>query len=97
MTGAAATTHTRGRTTSSSPAGALYVVRVVDSVDERLAGHGSCAYTSPAQPCGDALALAQLLLGGAVAIAGGSERWTRRVAIAGGRRTVTLERIDGTR
>ena len=92
-----AATRTPGPASSLPRPPALYVVRVLDSVDERLAGHGSCTYTSPAQPCGDALALAQLLLGGAVAIAGGSERWTRRVAIAGGRRTVTLERVDGTR
>jgi hypothetical protein len=67
--------------------------RVVDSVDERIAGHGNCAYTSPGQPRGDAPRVCAAAARGAVAIAGGSERWTRRVAIAGGRRTVTLERI----
>jgi hypothetical protein len=76
---------------------ARYVVRVMDRVDERIAGHDSCAYASPPQPRADAVALARLLLGGTVSHADGSEPWTRTVAVAGGRRTVTLERVDGTR
>jgi hypothetical protein len=83
--------------TTRSPDRALYVVRVLDSVDERIAGHGSREYTSPAQPLEDALALAGLLLDGAVAAADCGQRFTRRVAIAGGRRTVTLERADTRR
>jgi hypothetical protein len=80
-----------------SPDRALYVVRVLESVDERIAGHGGRAYASPAQPLEDALALAGLLLDGAVAAADNGEPFTRRVAIAGGRRTLTLERADTPR
>jgi hypothetical protein len=70
-------------------------VGVTDSVDERIAGHGGCAYASPPQPLGEAITLAGMLLGGPVAAAG--DGWTRVVAIAGGRRTLTLERADTPR
>jgi hypothetical protein len=89
-----AATGTPGPASSLPSPPALYLVRVLDSVDERLAGHGSRAYTSPPQPRDDALALVQLVLGGAVVPADGRQRWTGTVAIAGGRRTVTLERAD---
>ena len=72
---------------------ALYVVRVADVVDERIAGHGGGTYTSSAQPLRDALALAGLLLGGPVSASDG-DGCTRAVAIAGGRRTVTLQRAS---
>ena len=94
---AAAGTDQPVRRPAPSPDPVLYVVRVTDSLDERTAGHGSRVYTSPAQPREDALALAGLLLDGATATADGGQRLTRRVAIAGGRRTVTVEPADTTR
>jgi hypothetical protein len=72
--------------------GAPYVVHVADEIDERIAGHPGCAYASPPQDLGDAVALVRLLLGGPVDGPQGRQRWTR--PIAGGRRTVTLERAD---
>jgi hypothetical protein len=68
---------------------ASYLVRAVDEIDERIAGHAGIAYASPPQTLTDALALVRLLLGGPVD-APERRRWTR--PIAGGRRTVTLER-----
>jgi hypothetical protein len=75
--------------------GALHVVHVADEIDERIAGHAGCAYTSPPQDLGDALALVRLLLGGPIYGPQERQRWTQ--PIAGGRRTVTLERADHTR
>lgn len=91
MTAATAARPDSGRS-GATPAAPLFVVHVVDSVDERIAGRGGCVYTSPAQSRHDALVLAGLLVGGPVAPVDGA--WTRTVAIAGGRRTVTLERAD---
>jgi hypothetical protein len=68
---------------------ARYLVRAVDKIDERIAGHAGIAYASPLQTLADALALVRLLLGGPVD-APERRRWTR--PIAGGRRMVTLER-----
>ena len=66
----------------------LYVVRVHDHIDGRIAGHDGCAYVSPPASRDSALALVGLLLGGdPVAVNGGGE-WTR--AVPGGRRTITL-------
>ena len=44
-------------------ASAHYVVHVVDEVDERLAGHHGCFYTSPPQPADAALELVRALGG----------------------------------
>lgn len=90
MTGAAAAR----RPPPSTAAAALYVVRVVESVDERIAGHRSCAYASPAQSRNDAHTLVQLLLGGAAPAPDANEEWTCTVAAPGGRRTVTLVPAD---
>jgi hypothetical protein len=92
-----ATTADRNARPAPQAAPGLYVVRVVDNVDEQVAGHGSRAYTSPAQPHDNALTLAGLLLGGAIAHHDGGEACTRWVAVAGGRRTVTVEPADPTR
>jgi hypothetical protein len=67
----------------------LYVVRVRDEVDARIGGREGCVYTSPPQPRAGALALVQLLLGGPAG-ADGINDWTH--PIAGGRRTIALER-----
>ena len=70
---------------------ALYVVCVHDAINGELAGHPGCAYRSPPQPQGDALALVGLLLGGQVRAApAGPATWAR--SVAGGRRTITLTR-----
>jgi hypothetical protein len=67
----------------------LYVVCVRDAINGELADHDGCAYRSPPQAHGDALALIALLLGGRPRAARGAPaRWT--VAVAGGRRTITL-------
>ena len=71
--------------------GTLYVVRVSDASTSASPATAAAPTRSPPQPRGDALALVALLLGGAVAHADGRGGWTRTVAIAGGRRTVTLE------
>jgi hypothetical protein len=82
------------RRPARSPGPALYVVRAIDSVDERIAGHDGRTYTSPPQPHKAALTLAGLLLGGAIGHVNGGAPCTQRVAIAGGRRTVTVEPAD---
>jgi hypothetical protein len=66
----------------------LYVVRVHDSVDARIAGHSGYVYASPPAPRGSAVALVALLLGDAAQRANGASAWTR--AVPGGRRTITL-------
>jgi len=68
---------------------ALYVVRVEDHIDGRIAGRDGCAYVSPPAPRDSALALIALLLGGDRAAVNGGGAWTR--AVPGGRRTITLE------
>jgi len=74
-------------------AGTHYVVHVVDEVDERLAGHHGCFYTSPPQPADEALELVRAL-GGCTQRAGEGP-W--HMAIAGGRRTIALAtaHLDG--
>jgi hypothetical protein len=67
-------------------ASAHYVVHVVDEVDERLAGHYGCSYTSPPQPADAALELVRAL-GGCTQRA---ERGPWQMAVAGGRRTITV-------
>jgi hypothetical protein len=68
----------------------LWRVRVRDDVDPRIAGHGSTDYASPPQERDDAIALIALLLGSPVADPEATASWTH--PIAGGRRTVALER-----
>jgi len=69
-----------------------YVVHVVDEVEERLAGRG-CSYTSPPQSAKAALELVRILRG--CAETAGEGPW--HVAIAGGRRAITLTpaHVDG--
>jgi hypothetical protein len=66
----------------------LYVVRVQDRIDGRIAGHDGCAYVSPPAPRDSALALVGLLLGADPHSVNGGGTWTR--AVPGGRRTITL-------
>jgi hypothetical protein len=66
----------------------LYIVRVQDRVDARIAGHEGCAYASPRMTRDGALALVGLLLGADPPPVNGGGAWTR--AVPGGRRTVTL-------
>ena len=66
----------------------LYVVRVRDRVDARIAGHDGCAYLSPPAARDSALALVALLLGGDPRAVNGVAAWTR--AVPGGQRTITL-------
>jgi hypothetical protein len=67
---------------------ALYVVRVQDRIDARIAGHDGCAYASPPASRDNALALVGLLLGGDARAVNGGRAWTR--AVPGGRRMITL-------
>ena len=64
-------------------ASAHYVVHVVDEVDERLAGHYGCSWPQPADA---ALELVRAL-GGCTQRA---ERGPWQMAVAGGRRTITV-------
>jgi hypothetical protein len=66
----------------------LYVVRVQDRIDGRIAGHDGSAYASPPAPRDSALALVGLLLGGDPVPVNGTAAWTR--AVPGGRRTITF-------
>jgi hypothetical protein len=67
----------------------LYIVRVQDHIEERIAGHDGYRYASPPASRDSALALVGLLLGGDPRPANGSTAWTH--AVPGGRRTITLE------
>jgi hypothetical protein len=69
-------------------AASLYVVRVQDRIDGRIAGHDGCAYASPPASRDSALALVGLLLGADPHPVNGASSWTR--AVPGGRRTITL-------
>jgi hypothetical protein len=73
---------------------ALYVVRAADRIAHDIAGHPGCQYTSPPQTLAEALALVSLLVGASVDASETPRRWTQ--PIAGGRRTVTLDRADRT-
>ena len=66
----------------------LYVVRVMDHIDGRIAGHDGSTYASPPAPRDSALALVGLLLGSDPHPVNGGGAWTR--AVPGGRRTITL-------
>jgi uncharacterized protein (DUF58 family) len=78
------------RATADLAAESLYVVRVQDRVDGRIAGHDGWAYVSPPASRDTALALVGLLLGADPRPVNGGEAWTR--AVPGGRRTITLAR-----
>ena len=67
----------------------LYVVRVQDHIDGRLAGHDGSTYSSPPASRESALALVRLLLGVDPRTINGATAWTH--AVPGGRRTITLE------
>ena len=87
----------RPASTSTRPArppgdGYLYVVRATDRVARDIAGHPGRRYSSPPQTLAEALALASLLVGAPVDNSQTLLRWTQ--PIAGGRRTVTIERAD---
>ena len=72
----------------------LVVVRVIDETNLTLTGRPGVDYTSPPQPREHALALVELLLGHPPAADTG--QW--RSALAGGRRTITLEEgVSGAR
>jgi hypothetical protein len=66
----------------------LYVVRVQDHIDGRIAGHEGRGYESPPASRDSALALVGLLLGSNPQAVNSGGTWTR--AMPGGRRTVTL-------
>jgi hypothetical protein len=70
---------------------AAWIVHATDAINVEIAGHHGTDYVSPPQPRDAALALVALLVGPMPADAE-RNRWT--VAIAGGRRTVTLEPAD---
>jgi L-alanine-DL-glutamate epimerase-like enolase superfamily enzyme len=78
----------RAATLASPNARALTVVIVEDVIDERLAGHGGCRYSAPAQPLAQARELIRLVLGSDAAPA---DRGPWRRTIAGGQRVVRLE------
>jgi hypothetical protein len=64
---------------------------VEDAVDPRLTGLRGARYQSPPQTREEAMTLVHLLVGGDGDQPNGESRWV--TAIAGGRRTVTLERL----
>ena len=66
----------------------LVIVRVTETIDPVLAGHGGCTYQSPPQSREQADALVRVLLGRLEEPNDGCISWT--CAIAGGRRTVAL-------
>ncbi len=69
-----------------------YIVHIADEVDPRAAGREGCTYTSPPHTPAHALELVRALLGCPSPPAAGQERWS--IPIAGGRRTVTVQRAD---
>ncbi len=73
--------------------GGLVVVHVRDDVNSNLAGHDGRDYTSPPQPHRDALALVELLLG-RPAQPDEHDRRFWACAVAGGQRTITLNRAQ---
>jgi hypothetical protein len=66
----------------------LFVVRVQDHIDARIAGRDGRAYLSPPASRESALTLVGLLLGSDPQAVNGGGAWTR--AVPGGRRTITL-------
>ena len=72
------------------PEGApLVFVRVEDSVDPRLTGRPGGVYESPPQTRQRAMSLVHLLLGRPSDHSDGESTWV--AAIAGGRRTISVE------
>ncbi|MGI8411556.1 MAG: hypothetical protein ACR2LV_02595 [Solirubrobacteraceae bacterium] len=71
----------------------LYVVEVDDRCSEQLVGHTGCAYASPPQSSGQALSLVRILLGCPQReLSVDQSPWSS--AIAGGRRTIRLHRVQ---
>ena len=68
----------------------LVIVRVEDAIDATLIGRTGASYESPPQTRGQAMALVRVLLGSHSYETNRESRWV--TAIAGGRRTVTVER-----
>ena len=71
------------------------IVRVRDQVNRTLAGHDGREYTSPPHEHADALTLVALLLGRTPSTGNGTEPPSWSCPVAGGRRTITLDRIPG--
>ena len=69
-----------------------FVVQVKDTISAALAGHDGCTYHSPPQPRDEAMSLIRILLGRSEEPPA-DERGPWTCPIAGGRRTVTLERF----
>ncbi len=69
-----------------------YVVHITDEVDPRAVGRAGCAYTSPPHTPAHALELVAALLSCPTPPPAGAGPWS--LPIAGGRRTVTLQRAD---
>lgn len=76
---------------ASAEAASLIIVRVEDVIDPTLAGRTGCVYQSPPQSREQAPELVRLLLGWRSEQPDGELRWV--AAVAGGRRTVTVERV----
>ena len=70
----------------------LYVVRVQDHIDARIAGRDGCAYVNLPASRESALALVGLLLGSDPQAVNGGGAWTR--AVPGGRRAITLAPVS---
>jgi hypothetical protein len=68
--------------------GPLVIVCVEDTIDPALSGHAGDVYHSPPQSPEQALALVRLLVGHPVDVLEAGASW--RVAVAGGRRIVTV-------
>ena len=84
-----------GNGTGEPPAAELVVVHVTDTISTTLAGHDGVEYQSPPQPRAEALDLVRVLVGDDPSGLEATEpRW--RCPIAGGQRTITLERARPT-
>jgi hypothetical protein len=68
--------------------GPLVLVCVEDTIEPALSGHAGAVYHSPPQSHEQALALVRLLVGHPVDVLADGDSW--RVAVAGGRRIVTI-------
>ena len=81
---------------TQAPTDGLVVVHVRDQVNRMLAGHEGREYTSPPHPRTDAVVLVALLLGRSVQPDGDrDEQNSWRCPLAGGQRTITLNRVGG--
>ncbi len=78
-------------TATTRPDAQPVVVQVQDTITSVLAGHDGCTYQSPPQPRAEAMSLIRILLGRSEEPPA-DERGPWTCPIAGGRRTVTLER-----